>query len=265
MTETIAGPDTLEYRVLGADTAPSLMWLHGLYGPGPDMPVIERLSEYYRVLVPTLPGFGDSERPDHCDSADDLVHLCLGLLERENLQDVTLVGCSFGGWIAAEAVVWRPGRIGRLIFVDALGIRVGGPTDRDIADLFVVGFDDRRALLFHDPEKGGALPPEMTEEELIPRLRSEEASVVYGWEPYMCNPKLRRRLGAVTAPACVIWGAEDRVVETNYGRAFAQALPNSTFEVLSDAGHNAHIEQPEAFLELVQQFVTEHSTPSRTS
>jgi pimeloyl-ACP methyl ester carboxylesterase len=265
MTETTAGRDTIEYEVLGAEAAPTVLWLHGLYGPGPDMPVIRRLAEDYRVVVPTFPGFANTQRPDHCDSVDDLAHLCLGLLERENLTDATVIGCSFGGWIAAEAAVWRPERIGRLIFVGALGIRVGGRTDRDIADLFVVDFADRRALLFHDPEKGGPLPPDMTDDELVPRLRSEEASVVYGWEPYMSNPKLRRRLESVTVPACVIWGAEDRLVSTSYGQAFADALPNSTFEVLADAGHNAHVEQPDPFLEVTERFLAEHRPSPTTS
>jgi pimeloyl-ACP methyl ester carboxylesterase len=265
MTKTTSERTTIDYAVLGPYTAPALLWLHGLYGPGPDMPVIERLAQRYRVLIPTFPGFGNSDRPDHCDSADDLAHLSLGLLEREDVRDVTVVGCSFGGWIAAEAVVWRPERIGRLVLVDALGIRVGGPTDRDIADLFVVGFEERRALLFHEPENGGPLPPQMTDEELIPRLRSEEASVVYGWEPYMCNPRLRRRLESVSTPACVIWGAEDRLVSTNYGQAFAEALPNSCFEVLPDAGHNAHIEQPDAFLEVVDRFIAELLPSTTTS
>src|ERR1700723_535048 len=164
--------EILGYDVLGNEAAPPMLWLHGLYGPAPDMPVIERLAEHYRVFVPTFPGFDTAERPEHCDTSDDLAHLCLGLMEREDLEDVTVLGCSFGGWIAAEAAVWPPERVGRLILIDALGIRVGSPTDRDIADLFVVGFEERRALLFHDPEKGGPLPPGMAEDTLLARLRS---------------------------------------------------------------------------------------------
>jgi pimeloyl-ACP methyl ester carboxylesterase len=264
MTDATSQRSTIDYEVLGPETGHPVLWLHGLYGPSYDMPVVERLAERYRVIVPTFPGFAHSERPDECDTADDLVHLCLGLLEAEGVQDATVVGCSFGGWIAAEAAVWRPERIGRLILVDALGIRVGGPTDRDIADIFVVGFEKRRALLFHQPLKGGPLPPDLSEEELMARLRSEEASVVYGWEPYMCNPKLRQRLRSVAMPACVIWGEEDRIVSTSYGRAFAEALPNSSFELLPNAGHNAHVEEPDAFLHVVERFIAEH-TPSTTT
>jgi pimeloyl-ACP methyl ester carboxylesterase len=157
---------------------------------------------------------------------------------------------------------WRPARVGRLILVDALGIRVGGPTDRDIADLFVVSPEHRRALLFHDPENGGPLPAGLDDAGLLRRLRAEEATVVYGWEPYMCDPKLLRRLRWIAVPTCVIWGADDCLVSTDYGRAFADALPDSRFEVLAEAGHNPHIEQTGGFLDVVGRFLGQHSPSS---
>jgi pimeloyl-ACP methyl ester carboxylesterase len=255
--------DRIEYQQFGHD-GPVVVWLHGLDGPEPDRPVIDRLARRYRVFVPTFPGFDDSERPDHCDSVGDLVHLCFGLLEDEDLRDVMLIGSSFGGWIAAELAFWRPQRLAGVVLIDALGIRVGSRTDRDIADLFVVSAEHRRALLFHDPANAGPLPTELEDAELLRRLRSQEASVVYGWEPYMCNPKLLRRLRSVTLPAQVIWGAEDRVVSVQYGEAFAAALANADFAVLSDAGHNAHLEQTEGFLALVDRFI-EQCSPSPTN
>jgi pimeloyl-ACP methyl ester carboxylesterase len=252
--------DPIEYTVSGSDGRP-VLWLHGLDGSEPDTKVVTRLAERYRVYTPTFPGFDDAARPDHCDSVDDLVHLCFELLEGEDLRDVTVIGCSFGGWIAAELAFWRPERLSGLILVDALGIRVGDTTDRDITDLFVLSAEARREALFHETAHAGPFAAELDEAELLRRLRSQEASVVYGWEPYMCNPKLRRRLRSVRLPAQVIWGAEDRVVSPDYGRAYAQALPHADFTVLPDAGHNSHLEQTDAFLALVDRFVTQ-SHPS---
>jgi pimeloyl-ACP methyl ester carboxylesterase len=256
-----AAPEAIDYAEFGSD-GPPVLWLHGLDGPAPDRPAIERLADQHRVLVPTYPGFEDSARPDHCDSVSDLAHLCLSLLERLDLRDVAVIGCSLGGWVAAEMAFWRPARVDRLIFVDALGIRVGGPTDRDIADLFVLSPEHRRALLFHEPENGGPLPAELDDDALLRRLRAEEATVVYGWEPYMCSPKLLRRLRWISVPTCVIWGADDRLVSVDYGRAFADALPNSRFEVLPEAGHNPQIEQTGGFLEVVGRFLGQPSPSS---
>jgi pimeloyl-ACP methyl ester carboxylesterase len=244
----------LDVEEVGAG-GPPILWLHGLEGPARDRPVIERLAETHRVLVPTFPGFVDSVRPDDCDCVEDLTHLSLSLFEERDLRDVTIIGCSLGGWVAAAMAFWRPERIGRLVLVDSLGIRVGGPTDRDIADLFVVSAEDRRALLFHDPSHGGPLPADLDDADLLRHLRSEEATAIYGWEPYLCDPKLLRRLRSVTTPACVIWGAEDRLVSTDYGRALADALPDSRFTALDGAGHNPQVEQADAFLDVIREFL----------
>ena len=45
----------------------------------------------------------------------------------------------------------------------------------------------------------------------------------------------------------MLWGAADRLVGEDYGRAFAAAVPGAKFETIAGAGHFAHIEQPKAF------------------
>lgn len=256
--------ETIAYEEVGSAGSP-ILWLHGLDGPGPDAPVVERLAADHRVLVPTFPGFGEAPRPDRIDSVSDIAHLCLELLEEKGLDNVTVIGCSLGGWVAAEMAVWRPTRIGRLVLVDAVGIRVGGITDRDIQDLFVISAEERRALLFHAPEKGGPLPSELDDDTLLPRLRAEEMVALYAWEPYLCNPKLLSRLRYVDLPACVVWGADDRLVAPQYGRAFAEALSASDFHLIENAGHNAHIEQTDTFVDVVGRFIARSPASAPTS
>ena len=66
---------------------------------------------------------------------DDLAYLYLDLAAMVELRDAVLVGACFGGWIAAEMAVCDTRRFARLVLVDAVGIKVGGVTDRDIADM----------------------------------------------------------------------------------------------------------------------------------
>ena len=77
----------------------------------------------------------------------------------------------------------------------------------------------------------------------------------------MLDAKLRRRLARVRIPALVVWGESDRVVDLDYGRAYAHALPNARFELLPEAGHLPWIEQPERFLKAVSEFA-DSITPS---
>ena len=116
----------LELRELGAGRP--LVFLHpetGLYGHGP---VLDLLAERRRVLVPSHPGFGRSSLPDWVDEVDDVVYTYLDLLDELGLEDVALVGCSLGGWIACELALRSP-RVAALALVASLGIRVGGPED----------------------------------------------------------------------------------------------------------------------------------------
>jgi pimeloyl-ACP methyl ester carboxylesterase len=76
------------------------------------------------------------------------------------------------------------------------------------------------------------------------------------------DPKLRRRLTRVKIPTLCLWGENDRIVSPDYGRAYAQALPNARFELIPEAGHLPQIEQPERLLTIVKGFVDSITVPS---
>lgn len=251
----LGSPLALEWWEAGSGDPPMLL-LHDGHGFTPDAEYVTQLAAARRVLAAQHPGWGGSERPEWLDTISDLSHFYLELLERENLTDVTLVGFSLGGWIAAEMAAWRPQRIGRLVLVDAVGIRIGGRTDRDVADIFAVAREQRTKLEFVNPTAAGPAPAEQSDAALLRLLQAEEATALYCWEPYMCNPKLRRRLAGVMLPTAVIWGAGDQIVSTLYGRAYAEAFPNGELSIIDGAGHLPHIEQPRQFCALVESFVS---------
>jgi pimeloyl-ACP methyl ester carboxylesterase len=257
----LGAPLKVEWWEAGRGSPPMLL-LHGGGGFSDRASYVEVLSRSRRVIAAQHPGFGNTERPDWLDSISDVALFYLELLESEDLADVTLVGFSSGGWIAAEMAVWRPERIGRMVLVDAVGIRIGGPTERDIADIFAISREERARLGFVDPALAGFSIDELSDEELGRLMQAEEMTALYCWEPYMCNPKLLRRLASVQTPSAVIWGAEDQVVTTEYGRAYAQALPHSEFHVVDGAGHCPHIEKPDVFCHLVDTFVARTLTAS---
>ena len=58
----------------------------------------------------------------------------------------------------------------------------------------------------------------------------------------------------MSIPALVVWGESDRVIDPDYGRAYAQALPHARFELIPEAGHLPQLEQPARLLKLVQEF-----------
>ncbi|MDT7805728.1 MAG: hypothetical protein QOI78_9161 [Actinomycetota bacterium] len=80
------------------------------------------LAATHHVLVPTHPGWEDTPRPGWFTGADNLVEVYLDLLDDLGLEDVTVIGSSFGGWLAAEIAVRDRGRnVSSLVLIDAIG------------------------------------------------------------------------------------------------------------------------------------------------
>ncbi len=75
----------------------------------------------------------------------------------------------------------------------------------------------------------------------------------------MFDPTLLGRLQGVRIPTLVLWGAPDGVVSPDYGRAYAAAIPNARFEVVPEAGHLPHLEQPVTTFRVLDRFLDEHA------
>ena len=128
-----AGPIDLE--VLRHGEGRPILLVHGVNPVNPKAPFLDLLAEHGAVIAPSHPGFGQSPLPDDFDTMYDLVHLYLDLLEHLRVDAVTLIGLSFGGWLAAEIAAACPHRLAKLILVDAVGIKVSDRETPDILDV----------------------------------------------------------------------------------------------------------------------------------
>jgi pimeloyl-ACP methyl ester carboxylesterase len=246
--------DEVSLEVSIAGEGRPLLFLHGGDYFAQNQAFLERLTRRWRVLTPRHPGFGDSTRPDGFRSVHDLAYLYLDVLDRQYLSDVVLVGSSFGGWIALEMCVRSIERIGRLVLIDALGLKFAGREERDIADIYALPADELLQRTFFDPARVALDYSKLDEAEAAGIARDRAAAALYGWRPYMHNPGLRRWLHRVRVPALVIWGDSDGIVAPDYGDKVCRALPEARLEAISEAGHYPQIEQPEAVADAIERF-----------
>lgn len=216
---------------------------------------VDDLAASYDVIIPSAPGFGRSNRPAWITGMDDVAYIYLDLLEHLDLERVTVIGFSLGGWIAAEMATKDDARFKNLVLVDPFGIKVGGPTDRDIQDIYLLHPDEITKLKWFDTAKGQFDYKSMPESALSIIVRNRESFARFCWEPYMHNPKLRHRLHRIAVPTLIIWGANDGIVAPSYGRAYCNAIPGAEFAIVPEAGHLPHIEQPERFMQLLRGFI----------
>ena len=227
----------VEVSVADRDRTRPFLLLHGGAGVATMAGFADLLAErtHSRVLVPTHPGFGGTPRPESLASVTDLARAYGALLDRLDLSDVTVVGNSFGGWLAAEIAVLGNPRVSGVVVVDGIGIEVPG---HPLTDVRGVGPSELRRLSFHDPGKapsaGGAGP--------------DVSALVAYCGPTMADPTLPERLARLDLPVHVVWGESDRIVDPDYGRAFAAAIPGSRFTLLSRTGHLPQVETPEELL-----------------
>jgi pimeloyl-ACP methyl ester carboxylesterase len=243
-TVTLPDADPADIAVSDYGDGQPFLLLHG--GGGPD--TVTGFGELFAkthdvaVIVPTHPGFGGTARPDALASIRDLAALYVALIGRLELEDVTVIGNSIGGWIAAEMALLAPPRVSGAILVDAVGIEVPG---HPIADFFSLTLDQVFTLSFHNPEPFRIDPATLPPAAQAIAAGNRAALATYAGAA-MSDPTLAGRLAHLELPTLVLWGDSDQIVDPDYGRAYAAAIPLARFQLLKDTGHLPQLETPPA-------------------
>jgi pimeloyl-ACP methyl ester carboxylesterase len=231
--------DTGEVTVRERDRTQPFLLLHGGAGPASVAGFADLLAARWnaRVIVPTHPGFDGTPRAGGLDSVKALARLYADLLDDEDVWDVTVVGNSIGGWVAAELALLRSPRVSGIALVNAVGIDV---PEHPITDVSTLTPDGLRRLSFHDPDR---FPPDPDR-----RPGPDLAALGAYTAMRMTDPTLRDRLADLDLPVQVVWGESDGIAVPAYGRAFAEAIPGARFAVIPGAGHLPQLETPEELL-----------------
>ncbi|MEP6984263.1 MAG: alpha/beta hydrolase [Chloroflexota bacterium] len=226
--------------------------LHGGAGPQSVSGFAQRLAteDHAHVYVPTHPGFGGTPRPDWLNSIGALAQTYVALIDQLDIQNVTVIGNSIGGWIAAEMALLDSPRISSFILADATGINLEG---QPVVDIFKISLDDLSKLSYYNPTAFRIDPSAMTDAQKAGMAANRQTLAVYGGS--MTDPTLLKRLSAVKTSTLVLWGDSDGIVTPTYGRAYAAAIPTATFQILPKTGHLPHLETPDQTLSAVRDFV----------
>ncbi len=243
----------IKLHVSRAGSGAPLVILHHDIGTLERLPLYEALAQRFDVLVPHHPGYGRSERPPWLRSVRDVAVMYRCLLSDLGLQQASLLGLGFGGWIAAEMATMAPLDPKRLMLVGAMGLK---PPEGDILDQALLSYIDYARAGFHTDEGfAAAYGAEPSTDQLEQWDICREMSFRIAWKPYMYSQTLPHLLAGARLPSLVVWGEDDRVVPLGAGRLYASRLPDARLEIIPACGHCVDMEKPAALAALVTSFL----------
>jgi pimeloyl-ACP methyl ester carboxylesterase len=230
-----------------------VVFFHHSFGNAGWLPVHDALAADFALHVPDLPGFGRSQRPDWARDPRDIAILMASWIRKLDVGPVAVVGCGFGGWIAAEMATMQPQVLSHLVLVGSAGLL---PEQGRILDQILISHSEYvQAAFKHRSAYEAVYSAELTDDLLIAWDINREMITRVAWKPHMYNRRLRPLLAEVAIPTLLVWGDDDRVVPRECAHQFADALPDARLEIVEDCGHAVDMERGESLARLVRRHV----------
>jgi pimeloyl-ACP methyl ester carboxylesterase len=254
--------------VLEGGDGPPIVLLHGGIETGGVIwgPVISRLGQSYRLVVPDVPGLGESEPVSPLDAAV-FAEWFAELLRATCDEKPTLVAHSLDGSLAADFAT-RHGELLRGLVLYAapgigpyripLGLAVTAirfnvrPSERNNARFAEWAFLDPARTRGRDPEWYDAFMAYGLSRGTVSHVKRTMRQLVKAGSKQISDDQLR----GISVPTALIWGRLDRMTPLRIAE-LATAKFGWPLHVIDDAGHVPHIEQPEAFMGAVRAALRE--------
>ncbi|MBL3654588.1 alpha/beta fold hydrolase [Fulvivirga sediminis] len=239
-----------------------LVFIHG-YCESKEMwdDFVGELPDSYHILVPDLPGFGESPLPEGDFTIDDIAELLIEWIDSLNIKECILVGHSLGGYVALSMAKYNPDYIKGLClfhssvfpddetkketrnktisFVEKNGVKVFA--DSFVQQLFYIG--NREAC-------SAAI------EKTISIVSSASSNALIQYAKAMRDRYDRTDvLKQSGKPFLIIAGDNDIAVSVDKSKEMADISLNSTFVLLNETGHKGMFEKPVETQRAILKFV----------
>ncbi len=270
---------SVHYRDQGNPDGPPIVLLHGNSATLHTWDLLaDRLGGKYRIITLTLPGHGlTGPNADHDYSFKGMEEAVNLVTDQLALDHFVLGGNSMGGWISWRYALAHPEKIDALLLLDASGMPLregeeapplnlafrllGNPMGR-----FILRYVTPRSAL----EK--SLRQSVSVEDFI-----DDAVIDRYWELYRIpgnreasgerflvdrEPQFADRIGEITAPVLILWGAEDQLIYASAATTFAERLPQAETVIYDGVGHIPMEEAPDETAADIDAFLSRALTPA---
>ena len=278
-----AGDVELFIQEMGPTDGQPILFIHGTAAwSGLWRETMTPLAEAgYRCIAIDIPPFGFSERPsipsyDNASQANRIV----ALMDELNIERAILFGHSFGGGATMETALMIPNRIDALILLDIGGLNLnlqpepdnGGPS---AVELFlgtpairnpILATTATNPLFTKTLISSMVLDPADASQDKIQILQEplvlEGATNTLGdWLKSVLGPQEvsltthPANYLSLTMPALIVWGDSDKVIPLKEGEYLQSIMPNAELVVMQGVNHIPHLEDLDALMESVLEFL----------
>jgi 2-hydroxy-6-oxonona-2,4-dienedioate hydrolase len=236
----------------------TLVLLHGI-GASADrwLCVASTLSRYYQLIIPDIVGFGYSDKPTIGYTMDFFVKFFEDFLRKLEVARLSIIGTSFGGYLATEFTIRNLEKVDKLILAAPAGAMRTSTRVLDqyiMAALYPTYENASRAFRDMAYEPGGV--SEETIRDFMNRMRLPNAKYAFMSTLLAIRDSkdLSGGLSKISVPTLLIWGANDRMIPLTYSREYTK-IPNSQLTIIDNCGHTPFVEKPAEFNNIVLNFL----------
>ena len=218
----------------------------------------EFFSKHYRVIIPALPGFGESHNVKSLDSINKMATQIIDLLDQKNINKFNLIGHSMGGMIVQEITKLIGDRVNKLICFATGSIgeipgrfeTIDETREKLKKDGIEVSFSrvPKKWFVKGDKDKNYYLCKKAVKD--VSLETADNALLA------MKNWRGKEDLKNIKNETLIIWGDKDTSYNFDQVDTLKKNIKNSRLEIFKDCAHNVHLEQPDQFNNLVQKFIS---------
>ena len=235
-----------------------LVLVHGFLGSSNMWnPQISFFKDNFRVIAPALPGFGNSSSIDSCDSIECMAKKILNLLEKKEIKQFNLLGHSMGGMIVQEIAKIAGEKILKLICYGT------GPRG-NIPGRFETIDQSRRKLKINGLESTASriaktwfIKGNKAKYFYLCKEAGKQTSIEAADNGLvaMKNWNGVENLKNIKSETLIIWGDQDKAYNLNQVKTLNNNIPNSDLKIIKGCSHNVHLEKPDEFNTVVDEFL----------
>lgn len=247
----------LHYAEQGDRGGGPILFLHGW----PDSwfsysRVLALLPSRYRLLAVDQRGFGNSDRPDDGYTIDGFADDAAAFLDATGVESATVVGHSFGTFVARRLAIRHPSHVARLVLIGA-GASASNPVTREVQESLrelpdTVPAEFARA--FQASTVHAPVPDDFFEQIVVESMKLPGRLWRAAFDGLLAHDGTAH-LDRIVAPTLLLWGEHDAIFPREDQRQLAAAIAGATLTVYKDTGHCPNWERPELVAADIDGFV----------